>query len=98
MTRTQRLVCAAAASTVLQNVRTPLDMVRSPSLPYADVFDLPLSMLFFWVFPNYSEPYKDTYELAVYLLQRCVCANTPADNRGAQVTPFVLGAVGTCRT
>jgi hypothetical protein len=54
----------------MQNVRTPLDMVRSPSLPYADVFDLPLSTFFFWVFPNYSEPYRDTYELAVYLLQR----------------------------
>lgn len=53
-----------------QNVRTPLDMVRSPSLPYADVFDLPLSMFFFWVFPNYTEPYKDTYELAVHLLQK----------------------------
>ncbi len=45
-------------------------MVRSPSLPYADVFDQPLSMFFFWVFPNYAKPYAETYELAVYLLQR----------------------------
>lgn len=81
----------------MQNVRTPLDMVRSPSLPYADVFDLPLSMLFFWVFPNYSEPYRDTYELAVYLLQRCVCVcpqtHQQTKARDAQVTLFDLGVV-----
>jgi hypothetical protein len=55
---------------LMQNVRTPLDMVRSPSLPYAEVFDQPLSMFFFWVFPNYDKPYPDTYELTMYLMQR----------------------------
>ena len=54
----------------MQNVKTVLDMVRSPSLPYADVFDLPLSMYFMWVFPDYSKPYEETYALARYLLQR----------------------------
>lgn len=53
-----------------QNVRTPLDMVRSPSLPYAELFEQPLSMFFFWVFPNYSKPYDETLELATYLLQK----------------------------
>lgn len=55
-----------------QGVRTPLDMVRSPSLPYAAVFDLPLSKFFMWVFPDYSKPYPETYELVAYLLQRYV--------------------------
>jgi hypothetical protein len=45
-------------------------MVRSPSLPYAAVFDLPLSMYFFWMFPDYSKPYEQTYDVAVYLLQK----------------------------
>jgi hypothetical protein len=45
-------------------------MVRSPSLPYHEVFELNLSMYFFWVFPNYSKPYDETFELAAYLLQR----------------------------
>lgn len=47
-------------------------MVRSPSLPYADVFDLPLSKFFMWVFPNYttSIAYQETYDLASYLIQR----------------------------
>lgn len=54
----------------MQNVKTPLDMARSPSLPYADVFEQPLSMYFMWVFPNYSKPYEETYELAKYFLQR----------------------------
>ena len=53
-----------------QKVVSVLDMVRSPSLPYAAVFDLPLASYFFWVFPDYSAPYKDTYELAAYLLQK----------------------------
>lgn len=59
-----------ALSILQQNVKTPLDMVRSPSLPYAAVFELPLSTYFFWVFPDYSQPYRETYELAAYLLQK----------------------------
>lgn len=54
----------------LQNVKTPLDMVRSPSLPYAEVFDMPITMYFMWVFPDYSKPYTETYELARYLLRK----------------------------
>lgn len=53
-----------------QNVKTPLDMVRSPSLPYAEVFDMPITMYFMWVFPDYSKPYPETYELATYLLRK----------------------------
>jgi len=51
-------------------VKTPLDMVRSPSLPYAEVFDMPITMYFMWVFPDYSKPYTETYELARYLLRK----------------------------
>lgn len=55
---------------VPQGVSTILDQVRSPSLPYAALFDLPITTYFMWVYPNYSQPYQDTYEFTAYLLQK----------------------------
>jgi hypothetical protein len=55
-------------------VATPLDMVRSPSLPYAQVFDLPLAKFFMWVFPDWGRPYQVRARLLSVSIVLCCVA------------------------
>lgn len=59
---------------LLQGINTVTDMARSPSLPYAALFDMPLTYYFMWIYPKTRKcstcPYRETYDLASYLLQR----------------------------
>jgi hypothetical protein len=45
-------------------------MVRSPSLPYVELFDMPLTYYFLWAYPNATEIYRETFDLAAYFLQK----------------------------
>ena len=57
-----------------------LDFVKDPRLPWLQVFDLPFSTFQFWYNPRewpdpkdpskFLDPYKQTYDVATYLLKR----------------------------